>query len=184
MFLPLLLFTLGQVVSGADESLPPQGSTLVTTAEAHGVQVYRCTSQPQGFQWRLDAPYATLQAPGKGQASGKGADVGMLTLGPTWTWNDGSSIRGTNATTRAAASADSLPGELLKATPVSTATGLLGNVIWVRLSEVSGGAAPGNGCDALHEGELKQVPFQATYTFYTGPKHDPVRPSARPSSVH
>ena len=160
MLLSLLLFAFAQTTPATDDTMPPAGAVAVETAQGRGVQVYHCEAQGSKFEWAFDSPSATLYLPGTDQ------QVGTHTVGPSWTWNDGSSITGTVAATKPSPQSGDLPWLLLKTKPLSITTGTLGKVSWVRRSDTSGGAAPTGGCDAQHQGALKQVPYTATYTFY------------------
>ena len=164
VFLPFVLFALAQSSAPvADETLPPPGTTALITAEGRGVQIYGCNPAPgNNFQWVLDAPLATLYQPHTDTM------LGTHTIGPTWTWIDGSSIKGTVSASKPAPDKTDAAWLRLKAQPVSTATGTLARVAWVRRSDTKGGAAPATGCDAAHEGVIQQVPYTATYTFYSG----------------
>ena len=153
----------------ADATLPPPGTTALITAEGRGVQIYHCASVPENkFQWTFDAPSATLYQPHTNNM------LGMHTTGPTWTWSDGSSVKGTVSANVPAPDPGNIPALLLKAAPVSTATGTLARVAWIRRSDTKGGAAPAAGCDAGHEGVVQQVPYTATYTFYAAAGASPI----------
>lgn len=97
-----------------------------------------------------------------------GSPVGTHGAGPTWTWKDGSSVKGEVAQKVPSPDADSIPWLLLRAKPASQ-PGALASVVWVRRSDTRGGTAPTSGCDAGHEGTTTRVRYTATYTFYTEP---------------
>ena len=166
MLLPFVLFALAQnaiqpAPSTADATLPPAGAAFLVTAEGRGAQIYHCASAPgDKFQWIFDAPSATLFQPGTGTM------LGMHTTGPTWTWSDGSSVKGTVSANVPASDPANIPSLLLKVVPVSTATGTLARVAWVRRSDTKGGAAPATGCDAGHEGFFNDAATTEIYTFY------------------
>ena len=164
MLLPFALFAFAQTAAPAtDPTLPPSGVRVLVTAEGRGVQIYHCAALPNNqFEWKFDAPLATLFQPGTSTM------LGTHTLGPSWVWSDGSAIRGTATGNNPAPGAGNIPWLLLKAQPVSSATtGTLAHVLWVRRSDTRGGAAPATGCDADHASAEQQVPYTATYTFYS-----------------
>ena len=88
MLRSLLLFALLSLQQPPDPTLPPANAHVKATAVGLGVQVYKCAPQDGGFQWALEMPVAKLFDPDTHQ------EVGTHSVGPTWTWNDGSSITG------------------------------------------------------------------------------------------
>lgn len=175
MLLPFVLLAFAQNAAPVeDETMPPPGATALITAEGRGVQIYSCNSAPDNkFQWTLDAPLATLFQPHTD------IRLGTHTIGPTWTWSDGSSIKGALAAKKPGAGTTDIPWLLLKAQPVSTSTGTLARVAWIRRSDTNGGAAPTTGCDAGHESVVQQVVYSATYTFYSAAAPSTARISHR-----
>lgn len=178
MFLPLVLFAFAQTAApaAADATLPPRGTSLIATAEGRGAQIYHCALQGTTFAWIFDAPHATLYQPGTHTL------VGTHTIGPTWTWTDGSSIVGTPSASRPAPQSSNLPWLLLKTHPVSTAAGTLGRVTWVRRSNTQGGLPPAAACDQGRQGTVQEVPYTATYTFFAGAA-DASSPASSPASL-
>jgi hypothetical protein len=140
----------------------PTGAQPLHTAEGRGVQIYRCDQQKGSFQWALQGPEAKLLDPSTHQ------QVGTHGAGPTWTWKDGSAVAGTVMQKLPSPEPTSIPWLLLAAKPVAGRTGALSNVTWVRRSETHGGNPPASGCDQEHQGAMVRVPYEATYTFYTG----------------
>jgi len=163
MLLSLALLALIASPQTPDPTLPPAEAHVKATAVGLGVQVYRCAPQDGTFQWTLDGPVATLFDPATHQP------VGTHSTGPTWTWNDGSSITGKVLQKRAASDPANLPWLLLETTSASTTTGMLSDVTLVRRSDTQAGVPP-MACDSVHQDNMVRVPYQATYTFYTTTK--------------
>ncbi len=158
--LVLLPFQAPRPMAAADPTIPA-GATAVVSVEGSGVQIYACTNQSGSYGWTFRAPEAKLVDP----ATQK--QVGTHDAGPTWTWNDGSSIAGKVTQTKAAPEAGNVPWLLVKTQPRGTVTGKLSPIVWVRRSNTRGGVAPTAGCDAAHAGAVTRIPYRATYTFYT-----------------
>jgi hypothetical protein len=152
----LLLILLFQ---SADATLPPTSARPTYTAEARGVQIYRCNQQT----WVFQSPEATLYDPATHKQTGTHA------AGPAWTWKDGSTITGKVLQKSPSPDPANIPWLLLTATPTGITTGSLSNITLVRRSDTHGGTAPTTGCDAQHADTLLRVPYTATYTFYTSP---------------
>ena len=170
MFLPALLLLFSPAFQGQDPTLTPTaGAVTVATAEGRGVQIYQCKIADNGtYSWTFLTPEATLTEPSSGKT------VGTHGKGPSWTWNDGSSITGTVMAKMTSPDAGSIPWLLLKTTPAGTGNGFLSNVGLVRRSDTKGGDAPLTGCDTQHANAVRRVPYSATYTFYsvaTSPTH-------------
>ena len=146
--------------AAADPTLPPPDAAVLTTTEGRGVQVYRCAAQDSTFQWTLVAPEATLFRPGTG------TPVGTHSAGPTWTWQDHSSLKGDLVATRPATEKGDIPWLLLQTSATGRTQGMLSGALWVRRSETHGGTAPLSGCDSQHADAMARVPYTATYTFY------------------
>ncbi len=163
MLQSLLLFVLISLQQPLDPTLPPPDAQVKATAVGLGVQVYKCAPQDGGFQWVLEMPVAKLFDPATHQ------EVGTHSVGPTWTWNDGSSITGKVLQKRAAVDPTNVPWLLLETHSTGTATGILANVTLVRRSDTQAGVPP-KACDAEHQNNEVRVPYQATYTFYTTSK--------------
>src|ERR1700679_1716603 len=163
MLLSLALLALIVSPQTPDPTLPPADAHVKATAVGLGVQVYRCAPQGDTFQWTLDGPVATLFDPATHQP------VGTHSTGPTWTWNDGSSITGKVLQKRAASDPANLPWLLLETNSASTTTGMLSDVTLVRRSDTQAGVPP-MVCDSVHQNNEVRVPYKATYTFYTTTK--------------
>lgn len=162
MLVPIFLLTAAALApQTTDPTLPPSGVTPAITVEGHGVQIYICAPQNGTFAWVFQSPEATLFDLSTRQ------QVGTHTAGPTWTWNDGSSIQGKVLRTQPASDPKSnIPSLLLETHPVGAATGALSGIVYVRRSNTQAGSAPPAGCDAQHQGVTLRVPYAATYTFY------------------
>jgi Protein of unknown function (DUF3455) len=159
----LILFALISLQEPPDPTLPPPDAHVKVTAIGLGVQVYKCAPQDGGFQWVLEMPLAKLFDPATHQ------EVGTHSVGPTWTWNDGSSITGKVLQKRAATDPLNVPWLLLETHSTGTPTGVLADVTLVRRSDTQAGVPP-MACDAEHQNNEVRVPYQATYTFYTTSK--------------
>ncbi len=152
----------GSRAQGVDPTLPPSAEHAILTLHAIGSQIYGC--QPVGsrdqYQWIFIAPAARLFDSGAGE-------VGTHGDGPTWNYQDSSSVQGVVKAKSASPDPASVPWLLLQATK-PRGSGLLTRVEYIRRSETQGGVAPAAGCDPSHRGELARVPYTATYTFYSG----------------
>jgi len=157
-----------QAAQAPDPTQPPATAHLRYTVVGYGVQIYRCTANPNqsptspvDLQWILEGPEAALFDPATRE------QVGTHTAGPTWTWNDGSAITGKVLQKRPSPDPASVPWLLLEAHPANDTPGALSGITLVRRSNTKAGAAPAAGCDAQHYDNLLRVPYEATYTFYS-----------------
>ncbi|MGA7155548.1 MAG: DUF3455 domain-containing protein [Acidobacteriaceae bacterium] len=146
-----------------DATLPPPTAHTKVTAVGLGVQVYECSPQNGTYQWVLQMPVATLFDPKTHQA------VGTHSQGPTWTWNDGSSITGKVIHKQPAHDPANAPWLLVATHSANSSTGMLSDVTLVRRSDTQAGV-PTMGCDAVHQNNSVRVPYKAIYTFYTTDK--------------
>ncbi len=138
----------------------PAGVQVVLQAKGEGVQIYTCTSAPGGAKWVFKAPDAKLL-----DASGK--TIGSHFAGPAWKLSDGSQVQGELVASKPAPDTGSVAWLLLHAKP-GTATGALADVAFIRRTETHGGVAPTSGCEGSQDaGKTVQVPYTATYTFYS-----------------
>jgi hypothetical protein len=160
MFLPFALLALTVAPQAADPTLPPPTVRAKFTAEGIGIQVYNCTLNDGAYAWTFVEPAATLFDPDTKQK------VGTHSAGPTWTWNDLSSITGKVLQKQPAADPKDIPSLLLETHSTGDANGVLANIVMVRRSNTQAGQAPADGCDAQHQGVVLRVPYEATYTFY------------------
>lgn len=147
-----------------DLTLPPETASTVVILEGRGSQVYTCSAGKGTYSWTFTAPEALLY----NLATGKPA--GHHDAGPTWTLDDGSSIRGTVIETKAADTPTDVPWLLLRAVPANQTQGALATVTYVRRYNTHGGVAPAFGCNAQLLGRSVRVPYTATYAFYTVPR--------------
>lgn len=137
----------------------PPGARIVLEAKGEGVQIYTCSSTPDGLKWVFKAPDAKLL-----DASGK--VIGNHFAGPTWKLADGGEVQGEVIATMPAPQADSVAWLLLRAKP-GTPAGSLASVDFIRRTATHGGAAPASGCQsATDAGKTQRVAYTATYTFY------------------
>jgi hypothetical protein len=147
--------------TGASIDLPA-GTQVVLQAMGDGVQIYTCTSTSAATKWVFKAPEAKLL-----DASGK--SIGSHFAGPTWKLNDDSQVQGELVASRPSPESGSVAWLLLRA-KAGTATGALADVAFIRRTETHGGAAPASGCkNPQDSGKTAQVPYTATYTFYSSP---------------
>jgi hypothetical protein len=145
----------------ADSTLPPASAQALLTVDGLGVQIYRCTPQPGGtFQWVFEAPEAKLLDRTTHE------QVGTHGAGPTWTWNDGSSITGKVIQQNPSSVPGAIPWLLLETKAAGEIKGALSNITMVRRSDTQAGVAPSYGCDAERAYNLIRVPYAAVYTFY------------------
>ncbi|MDE1155225.1 MAG: DUF3455 domain-containing protein [Acidobacteriaceae bacterium] len=155
----LLMLAIAPFWQAENAVLPPAGTQPLVSVQGRGVQIYHCQAQGAAFSWSLLSPEAAL-------FNDSGLRVGQHAAGPTWTWNDGSSITGKLLAKQPSPTPGSIPWLLLKASPANEGGKYLADVAYVRRSETQGGEAPDSGCDATHAGALLRVPYTATYTFY------------------
>jgi hypothetical protein len=160
MFLPLALLALTVAPQAADTTLPPATVRAKFTVDGVGIQVYNCTLSNGNYAWTFIEPAATLFDPATKQK------VGTHSAGPTWTWNDLSSITGKVLQKQPAANPKDIPSLLLETRSTGDANGALANIVMVRRSNAQAGQAPADGCDAQHVDVVLRVPYEATYTFY------------------
>src|SRR4029077_8554959 len=118
-----------------------------------GVQRYKCTSTG----WSFVAPQADLLKDNE--------VVGQHFAGPTWEYEDGSSVVGAKV---AAASVDptAVPWLLLRAASHAGADGRMTPVTAIQRLSTTHGLAPATGCDAAHLNVEADVAYTATYFFY------------------
>ncbi len=131
---------------------PAATQRLAFDLEASGVQIYTCTA---GGTWLFTAPDARLYMD-------NGNDVGHHYAGPTWEYQDGSTVVGAKV---AAASVDpaSIPWLLLTAKSHNAIDGRMSDITTIQRLETNGGLAPAGACTP---GATASVPYTATYFFY------------------
>ncbi len=170
MLASLVLLALLLPAQSQDPTLPPPDAQLKATAVGLGVQVYRCAPQHGTYQWTLETPIARLFDPTTRQP------VGTHSMGPAWTWTDGSSITGEVIAQHPSSNPANLPWLLVRTHSTGTAVGTLTSVTLVRRSDTQAGL-PTIDCDAVHQNNEVRVPYQATYSFYTT-----AQPAAQPAA--
>ena len=139
---------------------PPKGAHVLMHVKGEGVQIYTCTEAPDGRKWVLTGPDAKLL-----DSSGK--VIGTHSTGPTWTLNDGGTVKGVRVASKPSSHAGSVEWLLLRARE-GTPSGSLSNVAFIQRTKTHGGAAKPTGChDAEDTGKTDRVPYSATYTFYS-----------------
>lgn len=152
-----LLPMMGQQASGSIEV--PSGTRVVLAARGDGVQIYRCSEAPGGYKWVLTGPDARL-------LDDAGLQIGRHFAGPTWKLTDGSQVIGEPMGSKASPDAHAVAWLLLRAKSGS-ATGKLGDVVFIRRTGTHGGMADPSGCSSAGDaGKTTRVPYTATYTFY------------------
>lgn len=159
VLLVALCLSFSFIAQAQDRTQPPPGQNPVLTLHATGSQIYACQRVDNAFRWVFVAPAARL-------FDDTGNEVGTHGDGPTWNYQDSSSIQGVVVQTSPSPDAGSVPWLLLKAANPQR-TGVLTKVDFVRRSETHGGIAPTTGCDSEHQGALARVPYTALYTFYS-----------------
>jgi hypothetical protein len=146
-------------VAAQDAPSAPQGSRLLLTAMADGVQVYVCTEKDKDFVWAVDGPSAVL-------FNAEGREIGTHEKGPMWTLGDGSAITGQLVAQKGAPEPGAIPWLLLKVKTHSGTFGILSNVNYVRRIDTKGGSEPRDGCDRPHQGDIARIRYSAVYQFY------------------
>jgi len=155
--LSLLPLNAQQPASSID---PPANARVVLQAKGEGFQIYTCSTAQAGLKWTLKAPDAKLL-----DASGK--VIGSHFAGPTWKLTDGGQVQGELIASQPSPETNSVAWLLLRA-KTGTATGSLSTVALIRRTETHGGAAPTTGCQSPSDtGKTAQIPYSATYTFYS-----------------
>jgi hypothetical protein len=138
----------------------PSGARVVLQAKGEGVQIYTCTDAGGGLKWVLKGPDAKL-------LDAAGQTIGSHFAGPTWKLTDGSQVQGELIASKPASVANSVAWLLLRA-KAGSATGKLASVEFIRRTETRGGVAAVDGCQRADDaGKTTQIPYTATYTFYS-----------------
>lgn len=140
---------------------PPAGEVLFLETTATGVQVYECTAKsdpPKAVEWVFRAPEATL-------FNRSGNLVGRHYAGPTWQWNDASTVVGEVKERAPGATASAVPWLLLSAKSTS-GSGVLGPTTSIQRVKTVGGGMPHIGCTVESVGQKARVPYSAVYYFY------------------
>ena len=130
-------------------------------AHAEGVQIYACTSVPDGHAWRLLAPRATLTGE-------NGKPLGSHYGGPTWEALDGSTVVGLRET---GVSVDPTAVDWLRLKADRTTAGADGSRLtpttYIQRINTVGGRPPAAGeCDEDAVAEQREIPYSADYVFF------------------
>ncbi len=183
--------------SARDALEPPPGNVLFLSTTGVGTQNYVCSAgtTTSSLSFRSTGPRSALSVPLAGTRTIELADNildavpgqaataspgcveaadGTRQYCPAWRSPlDASVVYGTTIASVVAGSGSSCPNGgavpclLLKAlanTPGEVTPSLLGAVTYIQRLNTMGGAAPTTACTA---GEIEQVPYSATYDFYT-----------------
>ncbi len=139
----------------------PAGHTVSLETVAKGEITYECREKagmPGTMEWAFVGPQATL-------ADRSGRMLGRY-FGPpaTWASSDGSALVGAQVAV-SAASAGSIPLQLVKTTSTTGMGSMTGHAFVQRVATV-GGVAPSRSCDAASRGQREVVPYQADYIFW------------------
>ncbi len=185
------------VASARDALDPPPGNVLLLSTTGVGTQNYVCSTAAKAgtLSFRSTGPRSALSVPLAGARTTELADNildavpghaataspgcveaadGTRQYCPAWRSPlDQSVVYGTTVASVAAGSGSSCPNGgavpclLLKAlvtTPGEVTPSLLGAVTYIQRLNTIGGTAPRTACTA---GEIEQVPYSATYDFYS-----------------
>jgi hypothetical protein len=137
-----------------------ESDILTAKVSAKGTQNYECQAGDNAtFAWKLVGPEADL-------TDEAGKSVGHHYAGPTWESTDGSKVVGEVKARADAPGGKGVPWLLLK-TKTASGAGVFAKVTAVQRVDTEGGLAPKAGCDAQHKGEKQNVPYRATYYFYS-----------------
>jgi hypothetical protein len=154
--------------AAAQTTTAPELGPVLLELQGKGDQVYTCQTAGDTPAWVLDHPDASLRDSHGATVGTHGATVGTHGAGPTWHYNDGSSVQGTVLEKTPAQAPSSIPWLLLRASK-HEGSGILTQVDTIQRTDTHGGAAPSTGCDAAHLGAQLRVPYTATYTFRARP---------------
>jgi hypothetical protein len=134
------------------ELTPAADQDLAFVLDATGVQKYACV----GGAWQFIAPEAQLF-----QQSSQTA-VGLHFAGPTWEYQDGSSVVAKKVA-GATVDASSIPWLLLVSTSHAGGDGRMSEITAIQRLETAGGLAPASACAS---GDTLDVPYTTSYFFY------------------
>lgn len=138
-------------------ALNPNKLSIFRVVSARGVQIYACTRDAAGAAgWVLKGPEADL-------FDRQNRRIGKHYAGPTWESLDGGKVVGA-AKTSMPSPEMAIPWVLLDVTSREGSGDFTRAQAIVRLA-TAGGLAPGDGCDDAHAGQVRRVPYTATYVF-------------------
>jgi Protein of unknown function (DUF3455) len=140
----------------------PAGSRPLLEVRAEGVQVYRCESKPEGFEWKFKAVEANL-------FDNQGRQIGIHSDGPTWKMDDSSEVVGEVVERTSSPDPGAIQWLLLR---VKSHEGLgsLSQAAFIRRTDTKGGVAPKTGCDANHLSQEARMRYSAIYQFFGAAK--------------
>lgn len=149
-------------------------TVLLRASVTEGYQIYGCqssTTDPSGFAWKLQTPFAILKAD-------NGTSV-MHSVGPSWLYaEDGSLIEGnvgqftspdgTAVSATATPDVNSIPWLRLDVAGHQGNNGLFSNVDQIQRLYTVGGKAPSDGCNqkAANDHVIQSVHYTAEYVFW------------------
>jgi hypothetical protein len=147
---------------------------LLDVHTTEGYQIYECqasTTDPSGFAWTFQAPFAILSAD-------DGTNV-IHSTGPLWLYTqDGSKVEGKVGQftapdgkvvpASATPNADAIPWLRLDVTNHLGNTGLFSQVDQIQRLHTEGGKAPNRVCNSetANKHVIVSVPYQAEYVFW------------------
>jgi uncharacterized protein DUF3455 len=140
----------------------PPNFVLSLKTQASGVQIYQCAATKDDaskYEWTFEAPQADL-------IDQSGNPIGRHYAGPTWDAADGSSVVGAVKAKDDGPDPKAVPW-LLLAAKANGGEGVFSNVQYIQRLYTSGGKAPADGCDQAHAGAEANVPYKASYYFYS-----------------
>lgn len=133
---------------------------LQLTAHAKGDQIFLCMLEAGAYQWKWQAPEATLYDPADKSI------VGSHGFGPNWVYRDGSSVKAKVIGKADSPDKDAALWLLLESTE-HKGKGQFAQVGFIQCLHTWGGMPPSSVCDANHLGSEKRIPYSADYTFYS-----------------
>jgi hypothetical protein len=137
----------------------PTGHRQVLLLHAKGEQIYQCTSHNGTTSWQLQAPNAQL-------FNSAGEQVGRHTVGPEWSYADGSRVLG-RVLKKVEMNPDSTIAWVLLEAIEHQGDGVLANTRFIQRVNTRGGLPPDSACNSNHLGTEKPVSYSADYIFYT-----------------
>ena len=153
-------------VASASPAIPeriqvPAGNSPFLLAHAAGVQIYKCSSTPDGPKWQFVAPKAVLYCD-------PGQLLGTHFAGPTWQTLDGSQVKAARVD-GVTVDPTAIPWLLLKAT--TTSAGPHGDRLtpttYIQRLATQGGLEPAAAsCQSGTLGKERWVPYTADYVFW------------------
>ncbi len=154
----ILLASAGPALADPASVAPPDGTKLILSAQAEGVQIYTCQAKDQGTAWVFKSPEAAL-------FDTSGRQILQHFAGPSWKSDDGTTLVGDLVAKVDAPTPGSIPWLLLKAKS-HEGTGTLAKAGFIRRIDTKGGNAPTGGCDKPDIGKEARMRYSATYEFY------------------